>query len=487
MPPNFHVREDERLSSDSIGSSDSAHLLSAKDLRLALHDDRNNAASTTAEWDSPSADTDRYRTGSTDEPFRWRTLPSRLRRVYAGVLRSPTSPDEASFAREWWRKAAKASFFIASWYTFSLSLSFYNTWLFHEGKHNFPFPLFTTMIHTVIQFLLSGVCVLFIWPSMRPKRHPALRDYFTKVFPCGIATGMDIGLSNSSLKVITLSFYTMVKSAAPVFVLLFAFLFGLERPTWSLTSIIAIICFGVLLMVMNEAEFNLVGYIEVQTATVLSGLRWALTQMLLERESMGMNNPLAATVFLAPLMALSLLIACSALEGLPTVFRSEFFDTFGESMRIIAIMCAGGVLAFFMVVSEFMLISQTSIVTFSVAGIFKEIITLVGARHVYGDAFPPNKIAGLIISLGGIAGYNYVRINQMRKTHHRTAQHRGVASEQDDSGEEGAYEGSRAARRGLLYGFHPVNAIGGADVDNSSDIDLRGYEDVDLSDDNLPL
>ncbi|KAJ3010550.1 Triose-phosphate Transporter [Thoreauomyces humboldtii] len=345
------------------------------------------------------------------------------------------------------------------------------------------------MIHTIIQFLLSGFAVLFVMPSMRPTRHPALKDYLTKVFPCGIATGMDIGLSNSSLKIITLSFYTMVKSGAPVFVLLFAFLFGLERPTWSLTGIIAVICLGVLLMVTNEAEFKLVGYIEAQTATILSGLRWALTQILLERESMGMNNPLAATLFLAPLMAITLLVASSIVEGLPTVFRSSFFATPGDAMAILGIIAAGGVLASCMVISEFLLISTTSIVTFSVAGILKEIITLVGARHVYGDKFSVTKMVGLVISLGGIAGYNFMRISSMRKSHHggrRMNAEGGYDSPGGDDGDED--EGPRAARRGLLYGFHPINAIGGHDVDNDlSDIDLRGYEDVDLSDDSLPL
>ena len=47
--------------------------------------------------------------------------------------------------------------------------------------------------------------------------------------PNGVSTGLDIGLSNYSLMLITLSFYTMCKSATPVFLLIFAFIWGLER------------------------------------------------------------------------------------------------------------------------------------------------------------------------------------------------------------------------------------------------------------------
>ena len=51
----------------------------------------------------------------------------------------------------------------------------------------------------------------------------------TPVVPNGTATGLDIGLSNFSLSLITLSFYTMCKSTTPVFLLAFCFVWGIER------------------------------------------------------------------------------------------------------------------------------------------------------------------------------------------------------------------------------------------------------------------
>lgn len=49
------------------------------------------------------------------------------------------------------------------------------------------------------------------------------------VVPNGVSTGLDIGLSNYSLMLITLSFYTMCKSTTPVFLLTFAFIWGIEK------------------------------------------------------------------------------------------------------------------------------------------------------------------------------------------------------------------------------------------------------------------
>ena len=86
----------------------------------------------------------------------------------------------------------------------------------------------------------------------------------------------------------------MVKSSAPVFVLIFAVLFGLERPTLGLIASILVIVLGIVLMISDGGSsdasnmFNWIGFIQVQSATVASGFRWALVQILLQRVDMGM-------------------------------------------------------------------------------------------------------------------------------------------------------------------------------------------------------
>ena len=102
----------------------------------------------------------------------------------------------------------------------------------------------------MIQFVCSAIALQWIAPSLKPPSNPSFKDVFFRILPCSFSTALDIGLSNSSLKSITLSFYTMLKSSSPVFILLFAFAFRLETPTPSLILIMLIICSGVFLMVM---------------------------------------------------------------------------------------------------------------------------------------------------------------------------------------------------------------------------------------------
>lgn len=51
----------------------------------------------------------------------------------------------------------------------------------------------------------------------------------------------------------------MCKSSSLAFVLLFAFIFKLERPTWMLAGVIGVICVGLFMMVMSEVDFVLIG------------------------------------------------------------------------------------------------------------------------------------------------------------------------------------------------------------------------------------
>jgi len=57
------------------------------------------------------------------------------------------------------------------------------------------------------------------------------------VLPNGVVTGLDIGLSNTSLVYITMSFYTMCKSRTQFFLLAFAFMWRLESWRCSLLPV----------------------------------------------------------------------------------------------------------------------------------------------------------------------------------------------------------------------------------------------------------
>ena len=144
----------------------------------------------------------------------------------------------------------------------------------------------------------------------------------------------------------------MCKSSSLIFVLLFAFLFRLEKFSWRLIGVITLIFSGVLLMVATETHFILHGFLLVITASALGGLRWGLAQLLLQNKTLGLDNPAATIFWLSPSMAVTLAIISLVIEGWSAVFSSDFFSS-SQIFGTLLYLTAPGVLAFCMVMSEF--------------------------------------------------------------------------------------------------------------------------------------
>ncbi len=309
-----------------------------------------------------------------------------------------------------------------------------------DGEHlNFHFPLFTTSLHMLVQFCLSTI-VLFFVPSLRPshlsqpyarlptnplpsddldtdKPKPMITPLFwlTRLLPCGTATSLDIGLGNTSLRYITLTFLTMCKSSSLAFVLIFAFLFRLETPSYKLILIIATMTVGVVLMVAGEADFKPLGFALVIASSFFSGFRWGLTQILLLRHP-ATSNPFATLFFLSPIMFVSLVTIASFAEG-PIALSAGLSELAAKkgSITSVLLLLFPGFLAFCMTTSEYSLLQRTNVVTLSICGIFKEVVTITAAEIAYHDPLTPINVSGLLVTIGSIASYNYLKITKMRE------------------------------------------------------------------------
>ena len=145
----------------------------------------------------------------------------------------------------------------------------------------------------------------------------------------------------------------MCKSSSLIFVLVFAFAFKLEVFSFRLVGVILLIFIGVLMMVATEAQFELLGFILITSASALSGLRWSLTHLLLKDERMGLNNPAATIFWLSPLMGGCLIIVSLCFESWSDVFASHFFSTLSAAARTAFFLSVPGCVAFLMVLTEY--------------------------------------------------------------------------------------------------------------------------------------
>uniref|UniRef100_A0A8C5B7U8 Sugar phosphate transporter domain-containing protein n=1 Tax=Gadus morhua TaxID=8049 RepID=A0A8C5B7U8_GADMO len=263
---------------------------------------------------------------------------------------------------------------VLFYYVFSIGITFYNKWLM-EGFH---YPLFMTLVHLTMIFLLSTMTRHLVarWTG-KPRVVLSWRVYLVKVAPTALATVLDIGLSNWSFLFITISLYTMTKSSAVLFILFFSLVFKLEEPNPYLVVVVVLISSGLFMFTFESTQFNMEGFLMVLLAAFIGGIRWTLTQILMQKAELGLGVSSSEKLF--------------RVEHLPPLLYS------------LLTLSLGGALAFGLGFSEFLLVSRTSSLTLSIAGIFKEVCTLLLAAGFMGDRMSAVNWLGFAVCLSGIS------------------------------------------------------------------------------------
>jgi solute carrier family 35, member C2 len=111
--------------------------------------------------------------------------------------------------------------------------------------------------------------------------------------------------------------------------------------------------------------------------------------------------------FMQPYMLISLLPFAIIFESgrllshFPQFLELEYYEVLILWLKI----SVGAFLAFFMEISEFLVLSQTSSLTLSVSGIFKEICQLVLAVEINNEMLSLYNLIGLVLCLGGITSH----------------------------------------------------------------------------------
>ncbi|ESN90307.1 hypothetical protein HELRODRAFT_165959 [Helobdella robusta] len=120
-----------------------------------------------------------------------------------------------------------------------------------------------------------------------------------------------------------------------------------------------------------------------------------------------------------PWMILSLLPLSSGFEAMKLATSEQAF-AFQDEHQVIfnmGILLFGAVLAFMLEYSEFMVVSQSSGLTLSIAGIFKEVLTLLLAAFINGDEMSLVNAVGLLMCLAGIVLHVLFKYKQTANYH----------------------------------------------------------------------
>jgi len=300
-----------------------------------------------------------------------------------------------------WTIAFRTLALVSFYYAASIGLTFYQKWLIKKLQ----FPLTIVLCHFIMKFLASGGCrmVYTIYTGLE-RVTLGWSHMMGRIGVVALVASLDIGLSQWSFEYIDVALYTITKSTSIVFILMFSLLFRLEKKHWSLIIIVIMISTGLTMFTYKSTDFVLLGFMMVLTASFLSGIRWTLSQLIMQKTQLGLSNPIDLVYHVQPLMILCLLPFAVAFEGTRisasiSVFRYQEISVFLNTMGLVGF---GGLIAFCMEVAEFMLVSYTSGLTLSVAGIVKEVISLAMAIVIEESDVSLINMIGLVICMAGI-------------------------------------------------------------------------------------
>jgi len=296
---------------------------------------------------------------------------------------------------------------MMGWFLFSALITSYNKYVFGEGHMAFPCPLFLTSLHFGVQWAFSHFACEFFPETLGTQKVKDL-DWNTWALiavPCGLVTALDVGLSNLSLAIITITFYTMVKSSTPVFVLGWAHVFGIERITLQLVGVAAVIAIGEFVTVYGEIDFVLKGFLLCLAASVLSGARWTLVQLKLQNMEPPMKTTIATMRLLSPSMFYSMIVMSFAIEQPWNDFMK--MDS-SDLWWVLILGLGGGIIAVAMILCEFYLILEASAIVLMIGGVLKEMVTIVIGVTLFGDELNGTKVLGMCIVFSGVILYKIV-------------------------------------------------------------------------------
>jgi len=185
----------------------------------------------------------------------------------------------------------------------------------------------------------------------------------------------------------------MLKAFTPVSVLMLSFISGLEKATVTELYIVSLICVGVALTSAGEAFFSWTGFTFQSLAICAESSRLVLTNVLLKELKL---DPLSSLYYIAPPCALLIGALCLYFEAADLPWERILTPLFA------VVMVANGIVAFALNVAVVMLISHTSALVLTLAGIAKDLLIVSLSVLLFGTPISNLQCVGYAIALLGL-------------------------------------------------------------------------------------
>lgn len=300
------------------------------------------------------------------------------------------------------------------YYAVSTGMSMTNKWMY--GR--FKFPLTATAVHVAMKFLMSAVALGL--PCLRrgpgPLTSTSRQDMVRLVVPIGVATALDISLTNVAVQSLHLTLVTIGKTSSLPFNYMLSVGLGLQPFLLSLGSTVLCISGGMVLASLHSADFLPWPFMAVLGAGFMAAARWVTTERYLVAHGKRVSS-MQLLYMLSPI-SLPLLIPFAVwLEGRDLIESPVWHN---RTDTIISVMGTVGVglSSFLLILLEMAIVRRTSALTTDVLGYIKNVTLIVLAGVTFDEGLSPVNVLGVVITFTAAIVYSML----MNAQHNRPRQ-----------------------------------------------------------------
>jgi len=276
------------------------------------------------------------------------------------------------------------------------------------SHYNFPFGTISSIYKctkllgialTIAHFLVTSLILLALsWAGVfERKRLP-----IPAVLPLSASFCGFVVLTNLALKQNSVAFCQMMKVlTTPLVGLIQYCVYGVEMKR-SVRVTLGITCIGVLAATLKEVAVSPTGSALAFASVAVT----AIYQVLVGAKQKDLDaNSMQLLLYQAPISAAMLIICCPFLEPVDSLVHFPY-----TSPLVITIILSS-ILAALVNVSTFLIIGQTSAITYNVVGHCKLCLVLLFGFFLFDhQSLSMLNLAGVGIALAGISTYSYIKL-----------------------------------------------------------------------------
>ncbi|KAJ8905889.1 hypothetical protein NDN08_002392 [Rhodosorus marinus] len=291
--------------------------------------------------------------------------------------------------------------------------------------------------------------------------------YWYKLVPYAILVALDIGLSNVAFVYLEATFVEMCKSSMPAVVMLLSVLSGLEPFSYFQMGLVLLICIGLAISSVGEANFSVVGFITVMVAVFMGSTKLVISQYLIQgaqsNEAADGSVPvpndgndtneaysIAATddpdgpslgigeeeqahkpqsakeqvfkglssvqiLYLQTPISGMLLLIPSAVSLYLRVGHIDQLSDPGYLAKTLFIILLGGCLAINLDIFNLLAVKYTSAISLTIAGVARTSFIILASWLFFRNEITKMNFLGFAICLVGVVLYNIVKYQKLRR------------------------------------------------------------------------